>query len=493
MENSKTPYNDQEISALPQRLAGNMIDFDGNGIQYSYYFVYYYDPSTEIGPPGSDQVTILRNLCCGQKWGGNFGVGAYLTYSFYNPGVSVYSSSEKEARMAFALTPSQQTAAFQAMSAYSNICDIKFSSRPDSAKGAGDIRWANTSDPSLSTAGTYTPNSYGMGGDIWFGTKYGASYQNPVPGNYGYYTFIHELGHALGLRHPHDSSVCPPLSGHDQVKYTIMSYRGYEDQSMSKGLSLDFFPTTPMIDDILAMQMLYGANKTYRIGDTTYSWSPDAKIFETIWDAGGNDTIDASNQVRPAIINLEPGSLSSIGSPIFNGKEYMRDTLGIAYGAIIENAKGTKYNDTITGNSADNLLVGNDGNDTIVGNAGNDTLAGGPGSDLLIGGSGRDVFLFDSLPNSLAVDTIKDFYPKEDVIALDRNFFMSFNYVGKLKNENFCCSDTGQALDAQDIIIYQPKSGIIFYDSDGIGGGVAIPVVVVGANLPLSVSNFMVV
>ncbi len=67
---------------------------------------------------------------------------------------------------------------------------------------AADLRIASSSAPT--TAWAYTPGSSAEAGDVWFGTAKGY-YSNPTDGNYAKLTFIHELGHALGLGHPHQS------------------------------------------------------------------------------------------------------------------------------------------------------------------------------------------------------------------------------------------------------------------------------------------------
>ena len=56
----------------------------------------------------------------------------------------------------------------------------------------------------------------------------------------------------------------------------------------------------------------------------------------------------------------------------------------------IENVRGSRYGDRITGDSEVNLLRGMDGNDTLLGQQGNDTLQGGAGDDMLYGGGDND-------------------------------------------------------------------------------------------------------
>src|SRR5712671_1868759 len=98
---------------------------------------------------------------------------------------------------------------------------------------------------------------------------------------------------------------------------------------------------------------------TTRTGDTVYGFHSTAgrAVFDftintnpilSIWDAGGNDTLDASGFGQNQVIDLTPGAYSSIGA--------LTGNVGIAYNCIIENAVGGSGNDFIIGNSAGNSL-----------------------------------------------------------------------------------------------------------------------------------------
>jgi serralysin len=179
-------------------------------------------------------------------------------------------------------------------------------------------------------------------------------------------TFIHETGHAIGLKHSFApgganwTTLDPSL---DDVALTVMSYNN----------NYSYLPTTPMLLDILAIQSLYGANSNWMTGNNVYSWVPTQSVFETIWDAGGNDTIDGSNQLASVRINLNEGQFSQIGKAFTdqNGDAF-NEGLAIAFGAKIENAYGSAFNDSLIGNAMGNLLNGMAGADTLDGGAGND-------------------------------------------------------------------------------------------------------------------------
>ena len=97
----------------------------------------------------------------------------------------------------------------------------------------------------------------------------------------------HEIGHALGLKHPFETSArnFDTLTDDENViSNTIMSYT----VSLSSDVvGLTAYPTTPMIEDIKAIQHLYGTNNTFNLGNTSYFFDDSTTYFETIWDSGG--------------------------------------------------------------------------------------------------------------------------------------------------------------------------------------------------------------
>ena len=261
-------------------------------------------------------------------------------------------------------------------------------------------------------------------GDMFFNTQF---YNSPQRGNFAYNTLIHELGHALGLKHGHEANqkypgsniILPALpANHDSMEFSVMTYRSEVGGGTSNYTNEEFgYAQTYMMDDIAALQYLYGADYTFNAGKTTYTWdtttgemfinnvgegAPGAnRIFLTIWDGGGIDTYDFSNYTSNLHVNLAPGSWSisadnqravlntNTGSVargnIFNALLHNGD-----HRSLIENATGGSGNDQILGNVADNRLIGGDGKDRLVGEAGQDTLIGGNNADKLIGGGSDD-------------------------------------------------------------------------------------------------------
>lgn len=155
-----------------------------------------------------------------------------------------------------------------------------------------------------------------------------------------------------------------------------------------------------MLYDVAAIQYLYGPNNNYRTGNDVYTWSEYDYIngvAQTIWDAGGIDTIDISNWLHlETVININPGSFSTIGGfvngLVFNNNVAIADAYGgdVAKYAI-ENVIGSGAGDIIIGNAVNNRLNGYTGGDEIYGGDGNDTLTGSYNDDTLDGGNDYDI------------------------------------------------------------------------------------------------------
>ena len=313
------------------------------------------------------------------RWGSGSGT-VEMTFSF-GTSSSVYQSGYSEPTTGFGeFSEHQKAATRSALDYWSNVANITFTEVTDSSTVAGDLRFAKSSEPS--TAWAYLPNAGATGGDVWVGPS---SYYNDMSeGSYGFQTMLHEIGHALGLMHTHQGSVIA-TSDIDWTGYSVMSYRSYVDAPLT-GYTQNYYPTTPMINDLKAIQHIYGANSSHNTGDTTYSWTTGGRVLETIWDAGGTDTIDWSNQSSAAEINLTSGVWSKLGNTYYSKWPTIEDrTLMIAENAVIENAVGGSAADTIVGNAVANVLTGGGGNDALTGGSGDDrfVFASGFGSDTI--------------------------------------------------------------------------------------------------------------
>ncbi|MEM1299471.1 MAG: M10 family metallopeptidase C-terminal domain-containing protein [Pseudomonadota bacterium] len=247
--------------------------------------------------------------------------------------------------------------------------------------------------------------------DLWFASQWWTQNHESdlYAGGYGLLTYLHEIGHALGLNHPGAYNGSGNFSSdathfQDTRAYTVMSYFDAEDN----GSGTDHFGTlgraygaSPLLHDILAIQEIYGADMTTRTGSDTYGFNAntnrDAFDFTmnpnpvvAIWDAGGIDKIDVSGWNTNQTLSLVEGDFSSVG--------FLNENLAIAYGAVIEIGVTGGGNDLLIGNAAANVLTGNAGGDTLQGGEGNDILFGGTGGDVLDGGTGADTarYLFST-------------------------------------------------------------------------------------------------
>ncbi len=222
-------------------------------------------------------------------------------------------------------------------------------------------------------------------------------------------TALHELAHAVfNLTDVTTSAGLLGATLPDELNSrvnTIMSYStipgaGPGDDASSTFGSFSVYPSTPMVLDILAAQLIYGPNLSFNSGDDAYVFNASQTYFETVWDAAGTDTFDASALATNVSLDLRDGQMSNVGSVVtayHQGQQtQISRTVGIAYGAVIENAVGGSGNDTIQGNDAANTLTGNNGNDTIYGGGGGDVLIGGSGVDRLFGEDGDDTIFYDA-------------------------------------------------------------------------------------------------
>ena len=341
------------------------------------------------------------------KWGAGIpGSPVTLTYSFPT-GTAFFLSSgytEFESWQAFDITQSAQARA--ALQSWANVANVTFVETVDNESVVGDLRFTRFNGSTDQVAHAYGPGgtfdvATGVGfaapraGDVWIDFN-DASNTVPTPGTYGFATLVHEIGHALGLKHPFEAqgSHSTTLSGNEDVTHnTVMSYSAYPGGS---GIQWTFMPTTPMPLDIRAAQYLYGANTAFHAGDDVYTYFQGEDYFETIWDAGGNDTIVYSGSDN-AEIDLRPGAFSNLGnSLVTTDLAQTSDYTVVIYDTvIIENATGGNGPDVIYGNDVNNSLRGGSGDDTIFGYGGNDDIAGGPGDDYLAGTEGNDRFDWD--------------------------------------------------------------------------------------------------
>ncbi|ULB09594.1 M10 family metallopeptidase C-terminal domain-containing protein [Cereibacter azotoformans] len=447
------------------------------------------------------------------------------------------------------LTADGKRLATLALQSWSDVTGIRFNTNP--ARLATVHITMDDVEPGASTSTTYMGSKI-LKSHVNIGTKWLSDYGTDV-NSYSLQTYIHELGHALGLGHPGNYNGwanygTDNLFLNDSWQATVMSYFSQTENTTIKADRA--FVVTPMIADIVAVQMIYGTPSGLRAGNTTYGDNsnaggmydriaslPGREVAWTIYDQGGRDILDLRSATAAQVIDLRPGSVSNVYGAVGN--------LSIAQGTVIEVARGGKGNDVIIGNSAHNDLSGGGGSDTLRGGAGNDiyrvdggdrvielagngidrvissasfqlgahvenlTLTGnrainGTGNDLanvivgngaanvLTGRGGADSFVFSTALGGGNVDRITDFNVVDDTIRLDDAIFRALA-PGRLAGSAFSANAAGRAKDATDRIIYETDTGSLWYDADGTGGAAPIRFAVLAPGLSVTAADFLVI
>ncbi len=392
--------------------------------------------------PGQTQ---WQALISGYSWG-----GTTVTFGFASSGADYYGSPSYsgygEPAMFLPLSSYGQDIVRSAAGLWQGVTSLDI---VEAAAGSHpQINIGGSSVPS--TAWAYYPYSTtaDAAGDIWFGVDKSffsklISDSGPYIGSYEYATALHEFGHALGLKHPHQST--PVLDpAYDGLEYTVMSYRSYLGGPTSYYTVETWgYPQSLMMLDIAAIQAIYGADFTTLAGDTTYHFDPVTgemtvdgvsagvpganRVFRTLWDGNGTDTIDLSAYSTNLKIDLNPGKGTDLnvtgfaqraklgtdanGATIFAANHiYMSLLYNGDTRSLIENATGGIGDDTLIGNEAANLLTGGKGDDTLTGGAGADTFVFGEGadtaSDTLAGLDGDILSDFDVAADRIVVDGV---------------------------------------------------------------------------------------
>lgn len=327
-------------------------------------------------------VAMLENNSFRWNAGLERGQGAIVTYSFtedgalgYAPAVDPYGASEY---IAFSETQRDHTRA--AFAQFETNVGLRFVEVDGPAMinlyatpaFHGNIAgWGHYPYSSLQRAGD---------GDIVVQLDHrGAT--SVAPGTFEYEVILHEIGHGLGLSHPHegDLTLVPDLDNNVQ---TVMTY--------NFGTR---FSTGPGVLDVQALQYIYGTDDQF--DGWTISAAQRGGVRIEASDA--DDTILAPGQDSRMFGGRGADELVGREGDDFQVGGMGNDTLTGGDGA--DKLFGRSGNDRLlggtsssgySGHEADTLDGGN-GHDTLYGGGGRDQLNGGHGRDLLYGGEGVDV------------------------------------------------------------------------------------------------------
>ena len=345
-----------------------------------------------------------------------------------------------------------------------NVSGLRFVNRGDNNDDQVEL-WFYTldnRDASDSFGFAYTPGSDADEGLVavnrsMYEHSDGRPKHSIARGSFYGITFLHELCHAVGLKHPHERGLRqqPRFPGlhrssnqfrdkgvykQNAHPFTQLSYvdkqakNGYVPQSAKR---YGFLKSLGALD-VAALQWIYGVNSDYETGSNVYRLPTKNKQgtgWQAIWDAGGRDLIDGRRAKVPVKIDLRnatlgqsenAGGYTSSVEGVFGGFTIAHDWNGNDLEAparlcIIEDAAGGASDDRLIGNMASNRLRGRQGDDILYGGSG--------GNDVLIGGRGRDQFWIDTQPGSFA--KVRDFGVKKDqlVFSVPRSS-LSFSSVG---------------------------------------------------------------
>ncbi|WP_394691611.1 reprolysin-like metallopeptidase [Hoeflea sp.] len=373
-------------------------------------------------------VSDYTALISGYDWNnmsGADGAPVFITYAFMEnsevPSLAEYQPYTNSGYFAFNAT---QRASFQqALAQFESIAGVMFVEvdNPDNAS----IRVMNTSGSQWGGWANYGISTDSYNTDGWLVIDGTGSY---APGTSQFETILHEIGHAMGLKHPFDDD--PTLiSSLDNDNYTLMSYtsNGIRDVALA-----------PL--DVDALQVTYGQASNVNSA-WNWSWSDATNLFsltgaatddrliaadvasvinglggnDTLWGRDGNDTLNGGNGDDVLYGGTGTNTLNGgadndrffagwgtdtyIGGTGIDTIDFGVRTYGASYSlashADIENLSGSAYRDWLTGNDLGNDLRGWGGSDVLRGGLGNDMLFGGSDGDELNGGDGIDYARYD--------------------------------------------------------------------------------------------------
>lgn len=351
---------------------------------------------------------------------GSSGTGANSGTLYYN--VTGFTGSRNGHTDSNGISAARQTMAREAFKLYGELMGINF---VETTSDADHVDFFFIDNVYTSSGGqrayASTVLHSGSGGAIdynvinitpgWSGSSSNIGGTN----GYTFQTFLHEIGHAMGLGHQgiyNAGSGNPTYANdaqwvNDTWQQTIMSYWSQDNWAASGAQYAQLVSLMGAdwvaLNDLYAWQG-YGTSNAFN-GDTIYGVGTnitttvstamanladyaDTNAF-TIVDGSGIDTVDFSNYNVNQTINLSLSSASSAQATLSNVGG-LTGNMSIAVGTIIENATTGGGNDTLIGNQYSNVLTGNAGNDSLYGGDADDTLYGGADSDGLVGGDGAD-------------------------------------------------------------------------------------------------------
>ena len=233
-------------------------------------------PALSSGQVAESGDPYIDGLLCTSRWTDGLDDNVTtITYSFPTS-ASDYGTGYTEASIGFMPfdKPDLQKFVRLALGQYAAVANVQFIEQTGQSASTAEIRFGFTgkSHPPGVAAWSYYPGP-DNGGDLWAPNTSYSNWSDIPPGTQAFRVLIHELGHCMGLKHSFDASNGLPAlpTNHESSEYTVMSYtpflnKGTADKPIGNG---DYVQTI-MMDDIQALQYIYGANYATHSEDTVY-------------------------------------------------------------------------------------------------------------------------------------------------------------------------------------------------------------------------------
>ncbi|MRD46455.1 matrixin family metalloprotease [Caenimonas koreensis DSM 17982] len=323
----------------------------------------YLDIASFIDP--NDMADQGLTAAASQRWNANAAMGTATTVSFSFVQSAPLTGPGATGFRAF--TTAERDHVREILASVSAVTNLSFVEVADTGAG-GQMRFG-VSQQAATKGVSYAPSASpanATAGDVWMDVE---SMVSLAAGSEGMQALLHEIGHALGLRHPRNVDAGDAWSVQWRETDDVSSLTVMTSTQSSDGLfRADWGPL-----DVAALRYLYGTKAINATSNTYVVGGADAQAERTIVDDGGTDTLDASSSAVGVVLDLTPGHRSSVG--LSAQAQVAVDNLGIALGTMIESAIGSSQDDVLVGNAGNNTLTGGLGNDDINGGDGRDTAA----------------------------------------------------------------------------------------------------------------------
>jgi serralysin len=349
---------------------------------------------SRIPPTG---IPYIDSLLMGSKWD-----GTVLTYAFptvasqYLSDDGTYQSPLREdAHWGRSFNALEQQTVRDILNSISQFTILTFVEATDPSEAVLRFAFAAADDeyrPGTTTAWAYHPWDSNSGGDVWINGLVTWAAKDFQPGQRAHSALMHEIGHALGLKHPFEAAGQFPVAPANENYYwnTVMAYAGMAYLTGPPHRS--YYPFGYQRNDIAALQTLYGVNTTIRGENwTTYTVSPQGELhffnadtgqkevlkqtanpvcYLTLWDGGGRDRFSLDQLSEDQWIDLRPGK----GSVFLHGQQLqLLNTLWTAniYNAhdpqgVVEDVNLGAGKNIVMGSVVDNSIYGHNGYDIFI-------------------------------------------------------------------------------------------------------------------------------